>query len=104
MIDEGRRVNIKLAAVLTRPAGPREPWQASYGPLVERGATASVALHNLTRRVMRVLAAAGAELPPIKPSQHCTSQDCELTLSHTAESCGWPQPHRCGCPYCYPED
>ena len=40
----------------------------------------------------------------IKDSQHCTfAGDDDYQFSHTAGSCGRPQPRRCGCPYCYPE-
>lgn len=39
----------------------------------------------------------------IKPTQHCTSEECEYTLSHTAQWCRYDQPRRCGCPYCYPK-
>jgi len=40
---------------------------------------------------------------PIKESQHCTSKECPYTISHTATWCGYEQPRRCGCPYCYPK-
>jgi hypothetical protein len=39
----------------------------------------------------------------IKSTQHCTSEECEYTLSHTASWCRYDQPRRCGCPYCYPK-
>jgi hypothetical protein len=39
----------------------------------------------------------------IKPSQHCTSKDCGFTQSHTAGWCGFIQPRRCECHYCYPD-
>lgn len=41
--------------------------------------------------------------PAIKPTQHCTSTACPFTHAHTARWCGYRQPRRCGCPYCYPE-
>ena len=40
----------------------------------------------------------------IKPTQHCTSEECGYTFSHTAEYCGRPQKRRCGCPWCYSKE
>ncbi len=36
------------------------------------------------------------------PNQHCTSEDCLYTFSHTAAWCDYPQPRRCKCGWCYP--
>lgn len=44
----------------------------------------------------------GGLRPSIKPTQHCTVEDC-YTFAHTARWCGKKQPRRCGCAYCYPE-
>ncbi len=60
---------------------------------------------RLAELAVEALAAASA-LPDhrsIKPTQHCTSEECEFTLSHTASWCHYDQPHRCGCAYCYPK-
>lgn len=35
-------------------------------------------------------------------TQHCTSDECVYSHSHTAEWCGYEQFRRCGCAYCYP--
>lgn len=40
---------------------------------------------------------------PIDLDQHCTSQECPFTHSHTAGWCGYPQPRRCACAFCYSE-
>jgi hypothetical protein len=40
----------------------------------------------------------------IKPWQHCTSKECTYTLSHTAKWCGYEQPRRCTCAYCYEKE
>ena len=39
----------------------------------------------------------------IDPGQHCTSDECPHTLSHTAGWCGYPQPRRCQCVFDYPK-
>jgi hypothetical protein len=42
--------------------------------------------------------------PDTKPSQHCTSTECPyVLLAHTAAWCGYAQPRRCGCVFCYPD-
>lgn len=40
----------------------------------------------------------------IKKGQHCTSEECSFSLSHTAGWCGYEQPRRCSCAFCYPDD
>jgi hypothetical protein len=42
-----------------------------------------------------------AEAPEISESQHCTSEACHFTMSHTAAWCGYPQTRRCECHWCY---
>jgi hypothetical protein len=42
--------------------------------------------------------------PVTNQHQHCTSDTCLFTYSHTAAWCGLPQPRRCGCPFCYPKE
>lgn len=37
----------------------------------------------------------------IKLGQHCTSDECSMTHSHTAAWCGHKQTRRCDCPWCY---
>lgn len=37
----------------------------------------------------------------IDPHQHCTSEECQITYSHTALHCNFEQPRRCGCAFCY---
>lgn len=44
---------------------------------------------------------AKAAFSAISSTQHCTSTECPFTLSHTAKWCGYDQPRRCGCPFCY---
>lgn len=36
-------------------------------------------------------------------NQHCKSEECSYTLSHTAEWCGTPQERFCECAFCYSE-
>lgn len=45
----------------------------------------------------------GMEENGINPRQHCTSEECPYTLSHTAMWCGYEQPRRCECVFCYVE-
>lgn len=40
--------------------------------------------------------------PYIKPTQHCTADDCPYMHSHTASWCNYRQLRRCRCPYDYP--
>lgn len=44
----------------------------------------------------------------INPNQHCTYENrngsADYSFSHTAAYCGRPQPRKCGCVFCYPED
>lgn len=35
-------------------------------------------------------------------NQHCQSENCTYTFSHTAQWCGGAQSRFCGCAYCYP--
>ena len=39
----------------------------------------------------------------IKPTQHCTSEECPYTQSHTAQWCGYEQKRQCNCHWDYPE-
>lgn len=54
------------------------------------------------RYVERLTEGFQARQLPIKPTQHCTSEECPYTQSHTASWCYYEQPRRCDCPFCYP--
>lgn len=56
------------------------------------------------RYVERLTEEFRAEQLPIKSTQHCTSEECFYTHSHTAGWCHYDQPRRCGCPYCYEDE
>lgn len=44
-----------------------------------------------------------AKLVEINPNQHCTSEECPFTFSHTAQWCGYEQTRQCDCHWDYPE-
>jgi hypothetical protein len=59
---------------------------------------------EVQRRYMERLIWVGVPSPPIKMAQHCTSEECPYTQFHAARWCGYEQPRRCGCPYCYEDE
>jgi hypothetical protein len=70
---------------------------ARFERLAERDRVAASQLLDKLRGILE------AEQAKIDPGQHCTSDECPYTMSHTAGYCGYPQPRRCECAFDYPK-
>jgi hypothetical protein len=61
------------------------------------------AVSKLLDEIDRLKKLLNLEPVEINPNQHCTSDDCPYTQSHTAKWCGRKQTRQCDCHWDYPE-